>query len=103
MEFLSAGERTPEQLRSVPGRPGHIGGAHRQFGPDAYPAADGRAANAARPKPKPAEQGGRRDRQENPQPDVPTEPVRRRTGVTHIGQSGHALIVPCGTPRICCA
>lgn len=41
VEFLSAGERTPEQLRSVSGSPGHIGGAHRQFGPDAHPATDG--------------------------------------------------------------
>lgn len=98
LEFLPSGKRAPEQLRSVSGRPGHIGGAHRQLGPDAHPAADGRADDAARPEPEPEEQDDRRrrrrrrDRQENTQPHVPAEQVGRRTGVADLGQPGHALV-----------
>lgn len=45
LEFLPTGERTPEQLRPVPGRQGHFCGANRQLGPDSHPAADGRTAD----------------------------------------------------------
>jgi len=101
LEFLPAGERTPEQLRPVPGRQGHLRGAHRQLGPDPHPAADGRTADAARPEPEPEEQDDRRrrHRQEDTQPHVPAQPVGRRTGVAHIGQLGHALISSCANRR----
>lgn len=92
LEFFPAGERTPEQLWSFPGRPRHIGGAHRQFGSDAHPAVDGRAEHAPRPEPEPEVQSGRRDRQENSQSHIPAQPVGRRTGVAHIGQPGYSLI-----------
>lgn len=92
LEFFPAGKRTSEQLWSFPGRPRHIGGAHRQFGSDAYLAIDGRAEHASRPEPEPEVQGDWRDRQENSQSHVPAQPVSRRTGVAHIGQPGYPLI-----------
>jgi len=47
LEFLPAGERTPEQLRPVPSRQGYFSGADRQLRPDSHPAADGRTADTA--------------------------------------------------------
>lgn len=92
LEFFPARKRASEQLRPVPGRPRHIGGAHRQLGPDPHLAADGRAERGPRPESEPEDQDGRRDRQENPQPHVPAEPVGRRTGVAHPGESGNPLV-----------
>ena len=68
VELLPPGERTPEQLRRVPRRAGHLGGAAQRRRPDAAGADDGPGRRRAEPL-------GQEGPQEVLQPVPPSPPA----------------------------